>query len=91
MVYIDGVKFSEDYRGNKVISVLRWTETFNAQGSNFATKHEMIQSVKNQYKTIFEPFRNQNPITRFFKEYNCEFVPFSTGDYNDTIDGSSNG
>ena len=46
-----------------------------------------IQSVKNQYKTIFEPFRNQNPITRFFKEYNCMFVPFSTGDYNETING----
>ncbi len=46
-----------------------------------------IQSIKNQYKTIFEPFRNQNPITRFFKEYNCLFVPFSTGDYNSTIDG----
>lgn len=49
--------------------------------------NQAIQSVKNQYKTIFEPFRNQNPITRFFKEYNCLFVPFSTGDYNDTIDG----
>ncbi len=48
---------------------------------------EAIQSVKNQYKTIFEPFRNQNPLTKFFNDYNCEFVPFSTGDYNDTIDG----
>ena len=48
---------------------------------------QAIQSVRNQYKGIFDPFRNQNPITRFIKEYNCEFVPFSTGDYNETIDG----
>ncbi|MGM9837680.1 MAG: hypothetical protein ACI30A_04230 [Paludibacteraceae bacterium] len=48
---------------------------------------QAIQSVGNQYKGIYEPFRNQNPITSFFKEYNCEFVPFSTGDYNETIDG----
>lgn len=48
---------------------------------------EAIRSVKNQYKGIFDAFKNQNPITRFLYDYNCEFVPFSTGDYNSTIDG----
>ncbi len=46
-----------------------------------------IKSIKDQYKGIFEPFRNENPITRFFSEYRCEFVPFSTGDYTPKIDG----
>ena len=48
---------------------------------------DAIKFVENQYKGIFEPFKNENPITRFFVEYNCKFVPFSTGDYNETIDG----
>lgn len=48
---------------------------------------QAIKSVSNQFKGIFEPFRNENPITRFFNEYNSEFVPFSTGDYNETNDG----
>lgn len=46
-----------------------------------------VKSVKDQYKGIFEPFRNENPITRFFSEYRCEFVPFSTGDYSPKVDG----
>lgn len=46
-----------------------------------------IKSIKDQYKGIFEPFRNENPITRFFSEYRCEFVPFSTGDYSPKVDG----
>ena len=48
---------------------------------------QAIQSVGYQYKGIFEPFCNQNPITKFFKKYNCEFVPFSTGNYHRAIDG----
>lgn len=46
-----------------------------------------IKCIKDQYKGIFDPFRNEHPITRFFSEYRCEFVPFSTGDYNPKIDG----
>lgn len=48
---------------------------------------QAIRAVSNQYKGIYDPFLNQNPITKFFKKYNCEFVPFSTGTYNETIDG----
>jgi len=46
-----------------------------------------IKKIKDQYEGIFEPFRNENPITRFFSEYRCEFVPFSTGDYSPKVDG----
>lgn len=43
-----------------------------------------IKEVAHLYPNIFEEFRNQNPITRFFKEFNCDFVPFQTGMYNET-------
>ncbi|MGM9851456.1 MAG: hypothetical protein ACI306_04865 [Muribaculaceae bacterium] len=46
-----------------------------------------IKEVKNQYPNIFVPFMNQNPITRFFKEYNCDFVPFQTGSYTEAVNG----
>lgn len=62
-------------------------ETPFVMGRGRTNIKEAIKSVKNQYKGIFEPFRNQNPITRFFAEYNCKFVPFSSGYYNNTIDG----
>lgn len=39
------------------------------------------KDVANNYPGIFEPFKNVNPVTRFFKEWNCDFIPFQTGDY----------
>lgn len=46
-----------------------------------------ITEVKNLYPNIFVPFMNQNPITRIFKEYNCDFVPFQTGYYTEAVNG----
>ena len=39
------------------------------------------RDVENLYPGIFAPFRNMNPITRFFSEWRCDFVPFQTGDF----------
>ena len=50
-------------------------------------KMEAKKFVKNQYRGIFEPFRNQHPIMRFFSEYDCSFVPFVTGNYIPASDG----
>lgn len=46
-----------------------------------------IKEVKDLYPNIFDPFKNQNPITKWFKEYNCEFVPFQTGYYTSALAG----
>lgn len=48
---------------------------------------EAIRNVQNLYPNIFTPFENQNPITRFFVKYNCEFIPFMTGTYSQTMNG----
>ena len=37
--------------------------------------------VANMYPGIFTPFVNQNPITKWFKPYLCDLVPFSNGSF----------
>ena len=46
-----------------------------------------INNIMDLYPNMFEPFKNQNPITKFFKKFNCEVVPFQTGVYNQTVNG----
>lgn len=50
-------------------------------------KSAAINEIKNLYPNIFVPFLNQNPITKWIKEYNCEFVPFQTGFYTPALNG----
>lgn len=40
------------------------------------------------YPNIFIPFLNMNPITRFWKPYNFDFIPFQTGSYSKAADGT---
>lgn len=49
------------------------------------------KEINNLYPGIFEMFKNQNPITRLWKEYRCGFVPFQTGTYTNTTKADSNG
>lgn len=56
-------------------------------GAGKVNKKEAIKYIQNLYPGIFAPFKNENPITKFFKEYNCEFVPFMTGSYARTMSG----
>lgn len=37
--------------------------------------------ISNMYPGIFTPFVNQNPITKWFKPYLCDLVPFSNGTF----------
>lgn len=46
-----------------------------------------IQDIQYLYPNLFVPFLNQNPITKLFKKFNCDFVPFQTGDYTQAING----
>lgn len=50
-------------------------------------KSAAIAEIKNLYPNIFVPFMNQNPITRIWREYNCDFVPFQTGFYTEAVNG----
>jgi hypothetical protein len=46
-----------------------------------------LKDITDNYPGIFMPFKNQNPITKFFKEYRFDFIPFQTGKYAKTING----
>lgn len=37
--------------------------------------------IENMYPGIFTPFVNLNPITKWFKPYLCDLVPFSNGSF----------
>ena len=52
---------------------------------------EAHKDVSKNYPGIFEIFRNQNPITKWWRDYNCGFIPFSTGTYTDTTKQDSKG
>ena len=46
-----------------------------------------LREVNNQYPGIFTQFKNQNPITKLWKDYNCDFVAFQTGTFTETGSG----
>lgn len=35
--------------------------------------------IMDLYPDIFNSFKNDNPISRFFREWKCDFIPFQTG------------
>lgn len=50
-------------------------------------KRQLFESIQEQYKGIFTPYKNLNPITRWFMKYKFQFVPFSTGTFNTVASG----
>lgn len=63
-------------------------ETQFIMGKGVVKVSSAIKDVQDNYPNIFEPFRNQNPITRFFSEYRFDFVPFMTGEFSKASDGT---
>ena len=65
--------------------------------TNFTRKKGQINipqarfEISNLYPGIFEMFKNQNPITKLWKDYLCGFVPFQTGTYTPTTKMDSKG
>ena len=57
--------------------------------ANAETTSDTIKEVADLFPGIFEPFKNQNPITRFWKAYNCDLVRFCTGGYNQKVAGGT--
>ena len=48
---------------------------------------EAVKNIEYLYPNIFVPFYNQIPITNLWRKYNCDFVPFQTGDYTNSMSG----
>lgn len=48
---------------------------------------QIFTNIKNQYPHIFDRYENRNPVTRFMRPYNFEFVTFSAGTFNNAGNG----
>ena len=73
-----------DYTG--LIHISEFSDNY-VRNIGDVNKSAAIKKAKEEYPNIFTPFRNENPLTKFFSEYRCEFVPFQTGTYTKTQDG----
>lgn len=49
---------------------------------------QALQHTEFLYPNIFVPFMNMNPITKWWKPYNFDFVAFQTGDFTEAADGT---
>ena len=70
--------------------------TFARSSAVFKNLPDLREEVRNLrkeieqlYPAIFNPFRNVNPITRFWRTWDCDFVTFQTGYYTADADGGN--
>ncbi len=50
---------------------------------------EAVKDVNHNYPNILEHFKNENPITKLWKSYNCDLLAFQTGTYDTAADGGT--
>lgn len=53
-------------------------------------EQQAIKYVRDFYKQIFDSFKCEIPIIKWFRPYDCHFVPFQTGKYTETTDENNN-
>lgn len=83
--YVSNIKYLYN-RSNRKAKVLFLYNKVDL--SNSKTLSDTVKEVQDHFVGIFEPFRNQNPITKFWRSYNCNILRFTTGDYAPALDGS---
>lgn len=49
---------------------------------------DLLQATDYSYPNIFAHFKNNNPLTKWFKPYNFDFVAFQTGTFPKAADGT---
>lgn len=45
------------------------------------SKKNIVQALYLQYPAVLDCFKNRNPVTKLWKPFNCDIVPFSAGDF----------
>lgn len=84
--YVDNVKYLKQkvgHRNNGFVFVYNKIDKSQAWRISDA-----IKEVSDQFTGIFVPFKNQNPITKLWRSYLCDFVTFQTGNYSQAMDGT---
>ena len=50
------------------------------------SKDSIVQALYLQYPAVLNCFKNQNPVTKLWRPFNCDIVSFSAGDFCRTCD-----
>ena len=53
---------------------------------DFKSMNGIVQALYLQYPAALNCFKNQHPVTKLWKPFNCDIVPFSAGDFCRTCD-----
>ena len=80
--YVDKIKLLKTNmraRDKAIFLYNKVDQTQFVQSPGHVNLNLVITDVRQMYPGIFVPFMNQNPITKWFKKYNCSLVPFSNG------------
>lgn len=68
---------------DKVIAVVNKIDLCS---QNLKSKKDIRQAICHQYPTVLNCFKNQNPVTKLWKPYNCDIIPFTAGSFWRTCD-----
>lgn len=87
--YVKKIKLVVDKKkraGDKFILLYNKIDvTSNEIGYGRVDEKGAEKDAGDYYPGLFECFKNQNPITSFWRKYNCTLIPFSTGLYTDIL------
>lgn len=81
--YVDKIKefkATHTSRRDNFVIVYNKVDLSNFQiGRDAVNTSSAIENVRQSYPGLLEEFRNENPITKAWKSYNCDFVAFTCG------------
>ena len=90
--YVQKIKDLKKKMGNRDRTIIVYNKIdrtdFLINNSGEAYIGPAKKNVMDLYEGIFEPFRNDIPISRWFTPYRFDFSIFQTGDYSKTADGT---
>lgn len=84
-MYVDNIKNffrDKDNHRDKVVFIYNKIDQTSVRKQS-----DTVKEVADHFPGIFKPFRNQNPVSIFWKKYECDLVPFKTGNYSKMING----
>lgn len=61
---------------DKIIIVVNKTDIYS---TGLKSKEDLIQAIYRQYPTVLNCFKNQNPVTKLWRSFNCDIIPFTAG------------
>lgn len=87
MRYTERIKNHVDHSFKKDRSVLVFSKVDKT--GLIGIDKSLYKIICFQYPDVFVPFENRPPL-KWFKKYDCQFVPFSSGDFRRLIDSCGN-